>query len=210
MMTKRKIESFLSPLSLWPYAGCQRRRVAIHARCDSGCGGDRNDRFRTTAAGVNVSTRDSLRRGIHATRPATSISQTARKSIRIHVNGGFLYFNKSVPIEDSGQFASLVKPAAVAHLYFRTARCEYRRQVSSHLERRSTRFESRPEPVCDLRRVFCFQVMPSAKTQPARGMRDFLPEDVRKREYVIGVIKEVYERYGFEPLETPAVRISKR
>ncbi len=35
-------------------------------------------------------------------------------------------------------------------------------------------------------------------------MRDFLPEDVRKREYVIGVIKEVYERYGFEPLETPA------
>jgi len=46
--------------------------------------------------------------------------------------------------------------------------------------------------------------MPSPKTQPARGMRDFLPEDVRKREYVIGVIKDVYERYGFEPLETPA------
>jgi histidyl-tRNA synthetase len=46
--------------------------------------------------------------------------------------------------------------------------------------------------------------MASAKTQPARGMRDFLPEDVRKREYVIGVIKDVYERYGFEPLETPA------
>jgi len=46
--------------------------------------------------------------------------------------------------------------------------------------------------------------MPSTKTQPARGMRDFLPEDVRKREYVIGVIKDVYERYGFEPLETPA------
>src|SRR5438132_7228308 len=47
--------------------------------------------------------------------------------------------------------------------------------------------------------------MASAKTQPARGMRDFLPEDVRKRQYVIGVINEVYERYGFEPLETPAV-----
>jgi histidyl-tRNA synthetase len=47
--------------------------------------------------------------------------------------------------------------------------------------------------------------MPSAKTQPARGMRDFLPADVRKREYVIGVIKQVYEGYGFEPLETPAV-----
>jgi histidyl-tRNA synthetase len=36
-------------------------------------------------------------------------------------------------------------------------------------------------------------------------MRDFLSADVRKRDYVIGVIKEVYERYGFEPLETPAV-----
>src|SRR3954447_5012126 len=44
-----------------------------------------------------------------------------------------------------------------------------------------------------------------AKTQPARGMRDFLPADVRRREYVISVIREVYERYGFEPLETPAV-----
>ncbi len=44
-----------------------------------------------------------------------------------------------------------------------------------------------------------------AKTQPARGMRDFLPTEVRRREYVIRVIKEVYERYGFEPLETPAV-----
>src|SRR3954468_5814682 len=43
------------------------------------------------------------------------------------------------------------------------------------------------------------------RTEPARGMRDFLPEDVRRREYVIGIIKRVYERYGFEPLETPAV-----
>lgn len=47
--------------------------------------------------------------------------------------------------------------------------------------------------------------MATGKTQPARGMRDFLPIDVRRREYVIGIIKEVYERYGFEPLETPAV-----
>jgi histidyl-tRNA synthetase len=41
-------------------------------------------------------------------------------------------------------------------------------------------------------------------TKPARGMRDFLPEDVRRRQYVIGVIADVYQRYGFEPLETPA------
>src|SRR6476660_9956826 len=41
-------------------------------------------------------------------------------------------------------------------------------------------------------------------TQPARGTRDLLPDDVRRRQFVIGVIQEVYERYGFEPLETPA------
>lgn len=44
-----------------------------------------------------------------------------------------------------------------------------------------------------------------SKTQPARGTRDFLPSDIRKRNYVINIIKEVYEKYGFEPLETPAV-----
>jgi histidyl-tRNA synthetase len=43
------------------------------------------------------------------------------------------------------------------------------------------------------------------RTQPARGMRDFLPDDIRRREHVIGVITRVYRTYGFEPLETPAV-----
>src|SRR5216117_1687412 len=41
-------------------------------------------------------------------------------------------------------------------------------------------------------------------TKPPSGTRDFLPADIRRREYVIGVIRDVYERYGFEPLETPA------
>src|SRR5213596_2286437 len=36
-------------------------------------------------------------------------------------------------------------------------------------------------------------------------MRDFLPDDVRRREYVVGVIERTYRRYGFEPLETPAL-----
>jgi histidyl-tRNA synthetase len=47
--------------------------------------------------------------------------------------------------------------------------------------------------------------MSSQSTKPARGMRDFLPADVRRRTYVIDVVRDVYERYGFEPLETPAV-----
>src|SRR6185436_5834485 len=47
--------------------------------------------------------------------------------------------------------------------------------------------------------------MTSQQTRPARGMRDFLPEDVRRRDYVIGVVAGVYRRYGFQPLETPAL-----
>ena len=43
------------------------------------------------------------------------------------------------------------------------------------------------------------------QTRPARGMRDFLPDEVRRRDYVIGIVKDVYRRYGFEPLETPAL-----
>jgi histidyl-tRNA synthetase len=41
-------------------------------------------------------------------------------------------------------------------------------------------------------------------TKPPGGTRDFLPADVRRREHVIDVVRRVYERYGFEPLETPA------
>jgi histidyl-tRNA synthetase len=42
-------------------------------------------------------------------------------------------------------------------------------------------------------------------TNPARGMRDFLPDEVRRREFVIDVIADVYQKYGYEPLETPSV-----
>ena len=41
-------------------------------------------------------------------------------------------------------------------------------------------------------------------TKPPSGTRDFLPDEVRRREYVVGIVRNVYERYGFEPLETPA------
>ena len=43
-----------------------------------------------------------------------------------------------------------------------------------------------------------------SSTKPPSGTRDFLPDDVRRREHVVGVVRDVYERYGFEPLETPA------
>ncbi|MFU8802283.1 MAG: histidine--tRNA ligase [Bradymonadaceae bacterium] len=42
-------------------------------------------------------------------------------------------------------------------------------------------------------------------TKPASGMRDFLPRETERRRYVFNVIEEVYQSYGFEPLETPAL-----
>jgi len=38
-----------------------------------------------------------------------------------------------------------------------------------------------------------------------KGFRDFLPKDARKRSFVLETLKRVFESYGFEPLETPAL-----
>ncbi len=38
-----------------------------------------------------------------------------------------------------------------------------------------------------------------------KGFRDFLPKGARKRNYVLNILKEVFESYGFEPLETPVL-----
>ncbi|PID39858.1 MAG: histidine--tRNA ligase [Proteobacteria bacterium] len=46
--------------------------------------------------------------------------------------------------------------------------------------------------------------MGKVSTKPPSGTRDFLPADVARRRYVVGVIEDVYQRYGFVPLETPA------
>ena len=40
---------------------------------------------------------------------------------------------------------------------------------------------------------------------PVKGMNDFMPEDMRLREHVLGLIKETYATYGFEQIETPAM-----
>ncbi len=38
-----------------------------------------------------------------------------------------------------------------------------------------------------------------------KGFRDFLPTDTIKRQYATSKIKKTFERYGFTPIETPAV-----
>lgn len=47
----------------------------------------------------------------------------------------------------------------------------------------------------------------SATTTPSlpQGTRDFDAVTVRKRNHIFGTIRSVFERYGFEPLETPAL-----
>ncbi len=45
----------------------------------------------------------------------------------------------------------------------------------------------------------------SISTKPASGFRDFLPKDVRRRQFVFDTIERVYESFGFERLDTPCV-----
>lgn len=47
--------------------------------------------------------------------------------------------------------------------------------------------------------------MSRINTQTLKGFRDFLPSKMRKRQYVINKLRGVFESFGFEPLETPAL-----
>lgn len=40
-----------------------------------------------------------------------------------------------------------------------------------------------------------------------KGTRDFLPQEMVKRNYVINIIKSIFEKFGFEPLETPSIEL---
>jgi histidyl-tRNA synthetase len=44
-----------------------------------------------------------------------------------------------------------------------------------------------------------------AKVSIPQGTRDFGPDVVRKRMYILNTIRSVFELYGFQPLETPAM-----
>ena len=45
--------------------------------------------------------------------------------------------------------------------------------------------------------------------QVLRGMRDYLPTRMILRQYVVDVLRDVFERFGFEPLETPAIEYAE-
>ena len=40
---------------------------------------------------------------------------------------------------------------------------------------------------------------------PTKGMRDFLPQAMALREYVLNVMKDTYENFGFSLIGTPTV-----
>lgn len=41
------------------------------------------------------------------------------------------------------------------------------------------------------------------------GMRDILPEQMLKRQYVLDVVRGIFEEFGFEPLQTPAIELTE-
>ncbi len=47
------------------------------------------------------------------------------------------------------------------------------------------------------------------KAQTLKGFRDFLPEAAIARQIVVEKIRGVFERYGFDPLETPALEYAE-
>ena len=46
---------------------------------------------------------------------------------------------------------------------------------------------------------------PRRQAQVLKGMRDFLPERMIARQRVIALLRDVFERHGFEPIDTPAL-----
>ncbi len=45
--------------------------------------------------------------------------------------------------------------------------------------------------------------------QTLKGFRDFLPKEAISRQYLINKIKSIFERFGFDPLETPALEYAE-
>jgi len=51
--------------------------------------------------------------------------------------------------------------------------------------------------------------MTKQNIQTLKGFRDFLPSEKRQRDFVAGKIKQTFELFGFEPLETPTLEYAE-
>ena len=47
--------------------------------------------------------------------------------------------------------------------------------------------------------------MSKQKPSLARGTREFGPEKMAKRNYIFNTIRTVFQKFGFAPIETPAI-----
>lgn len=47
--------------------------------------------------------------------------------------------------------------------------------------------------------------MPKIQPRIFKGTRDFLPDEMIHREEILKVMRSVFQKYGFEPIETPAI-----
>ncbi len=54
-------------------------------------------------------------------------------------------------------------------------------------------------------RYFAVFLMSAQKPSIPRGTRDFGPAVVARRNYIFGVIRRVFEKFGYAPLETPTL-----
>ena len=48
----------------------------------------------------------------------------------------------------------------------------------------------------------------SEKPRILKGTRDFSPKEVRKREYMYSKMKQVFQKFGYQPIETPSFELS--
>ncbi len=48
---------------------------------------------------------------------------------------------------------------------------------------------------------------PKIQPRVPRGMRDILPQKMLLRQYVIGLVEKTFQRFGFEPLQTPVLEL---
>src|SRR3970040_2610576 len=49
----------------------------------------------------------------------------------------------------------------------------------------------------------------ASKPSIPKGTRDFSPTEVAKRQYIIQILKNNFEKFGFQPIETPSFENSE-
>jgi histidyl-tRNA synthetase len=50
---------------------------------------------------------------------------------------------------------------------------------------------------------------PKIQPRVPRGMRDVLPQKMLLRQFVFGAVEKIFQRFGFEPLQTPVLELSE-